>query len=225
MILCFTHSIVSVLQGSGYRHWPGVSGRSLAGLCHSPWPAVQGWVCSLPPPPGNSPYLFSKYCLCWKRVHEMMHSKLFNIYITCWYWLIREGLLITLEDIPVAAEGKFADDVSLSGLRVQSSQKRRLQIAIASTPWRDIQSHPGLRTSSLMTVTQNSLQMRQSTPCPVCIACLILWGNLFVCVTPAAIPCCLRSLIWWVWCRFLTRLSVQTLLGPARGHQSAVSSQ
>lgn len=53
--------------------------------------------------------------------------------------------------------------------RAQSSQKHHLQTATVSIPWRDILSHPGLRTSSLMTVTQSSLQM--NTLCPVCISC------------------------------------------------------
>lgn len=180
-LFCNLDLDVPVLQGPGYRYWSGISGRSLARLCHSPWPGVQRWVCSLPPPPGNSPFLMSKQCMHWKREkasHLGCTSNCFTLFTH------QELILIELAGSSDNTRGHIEQlqqiipgEVMMTSLclvcRVQSSLKHRLQTVIVSTPWRDIQSHPGSRTSSLMTATQNSSPMRQSTPFPVCIACLM----------------------------------------------------
>lgn len=83
--------------------------------------------------------------------------------------------------------------------RVQSSQKHHLLTVIVSTPWRDIQSHHGSRTSSLMTATQNSSLMRQNTPCLVCTACFTFFFS-FWCVQPYLVV--LHALVWHVLVRF-----------------------
>lgn len=142
LILCFTRSVVYVLQGSGYCHWPGVSGWSLAGLCHSPWPAVQGWVCSLPPPPGNSPYLMSKYCSPEKRLFSSWNDALQIVqHFLRHTW---RHHVLTLIDSWGSSDNTREHISSVWGemcwrwrlclvSRVQSSQKRRLQTVIAST--------------------------------------------------------------------------------------------
>lgn len=93
-----------------------------------------------------------------------------------WAWLL-QGVIPLIISVKVNVQTLTSRCLIF---RAQSSQKPHLQTAIVSTHWRDIQSHLGLKTSSLMTATQSSLQMRLSTPCPVRI-CVTLYSVFYLC--------------------------------------------
>lgn len=93
-----------------------------------------------------------------------------------WAWLLK-GVIPLIISVKVNVQTLTSRCLIF---RAQSSQKPHLQTAIVSTHWRDIQSHLGLKTSSLMTATQSSLQMRLSTPCPVRI-CVTLYSVFYLC--------------------------------------------
>ena len=89
------------------------------------------------------------------------------------FWETRGQITQAAAVIDSVSEVKCADVTSLSLplsrllTRVQNSPRRRLQIATASTRWRDTRSRRGSKTSSLMTATRSSSPMRTTTPCPV----------------------------------------------------------
>lgn len=108
--------------------------------------------------------------------------------------------------------------------RVQSSQKHHLLTVIVSTPWRDIQSHHGSRTSSLMTATQNSWLMRQNTPCLVCTACFTFF---FFFLFDACSHTLLSYMLWFGMCWLDSHLQLPVSLcldsaGPSK--RTSVSS-
>lgn len=182
VLTCDRHVLSSwdsfFFQGTGHRHWSGPCWRPLAWLCHSPRPAVPGWVRSLPPPTGELPLYIQSIKHCRSHLKKKKKKVTLNVFpimhclviarvlqhIMCCHWLIQASLLFSCLSRFSSGRWNVLMPMFLCPLtRVQSSRRRRLQIATASTPWRDIQNRPGSKTSSLMTATRSSWRMRRTT--------------------------------------------------------------